>query len=88
VITHLCQLLLTLLLPQLLQLFFAQPELRDQEETFFPVGSVPNSLAWFLSWAWWYMSVIPRLRRLKQEENEFKARMGYIASSTPAWHTY
>jgi hypothetical protein len=29
------------------------------------------------SWAWWYMSVIPAFRRLRQEDCEFKASLGY-----------
>jgi hypothetical protein len=29
------------------------------------------------SQAWWYMSVIPALRRQRQEDNEFKASVGY-----------
>jgi hypothetical protein len=31
------------------------------------------------SWAWWYISVIPVLGRLRQEDHEFGASWGYIA---------
>jgi hypothetical protein len=30
--------------------------------------------------AWWYTPVIPKLRRLRQEDSEFKASLGYIRS--------
>jgi hypothetical protein len=33
------------------------------------------------SWAWWYMPVMLALRMLRQDDHEFKARMGYIVSS-------
>jgi hypothetical protein len=29
------------------------------------------------SWAWWFMPVISALRRLRQEDHEFKASLGY-----------
>jgi hypothetical protein len=28
-------------------------------------------------WAWWYMFVIPALRKLRQDNHEFKASLGY-----------
>jgi hypothetical protein len=31
--------------------------------------------------AWWYMSVIPALRRWRQEDCEFEACLGYIATT-------
>jgi hypothetical protein len=30
-----------------------------------------------LRWAWWYTSVIPTVRRLRQEDYKFKASLGY-----------
>jgi hypothetical protein len=30
------------------------------------------------SWAWWVISVIPALMRLRQEDHEFKGSLGYI----------
>jgi hypothetical protein len=36
------------------------------------------------SQALWGTLVIPALRRLRQENCEFEARMGYIVSSRPA----
>jgi hypothetical protein len=38
-----------------------------------------NSKNYCLSWAWWHTSVIPIVRRLRQEVREFKASLGYIA---------
>jgi hypothetical protein len=29
-------------------------------------------------WIWWWTSIIPALRRLRQKEHEFKASMGYV----------
>ena len=34
-----------------------------------------------------FRSVIPLLRRLKQDDYEFSASLGYVASSTPAQTT-
>jgi hypothetical protein len=34
-------------------------------------------------WAWWFIPVIPPPRRWKQEDQEFKASLGYIASLRP-----
>jgi hypothetical protein len=31
------------------------------------------------SWVWWLMAVIPAVKRLWQEDHEFKASLGYIA---------
>jgi hypothetical protein len=31
-----------------------------------------------LSWEWWYMSIIPALGRLRQEDHELEASLGYI----------
>lgn len=36
------------------------------------------------SWAWWCM---PKLRRLRQEDCKFKARLDYTANVRPAWVT-
>jgi hypothetical protein len=33
------------------------------------------------------MPIIPALRRLRQEDGEFKASLGYIVSSRAAWAT-
>jgi hypothetical protein len=33
------------------------------------------------------MPIIPKLRRLRQEEQEFEASLGYIAISRPGWAT-
>jgi hypothetical protein len=35
-----------------------------------------------LSWVWWYMPVIPALRRWRQEEAKFKTSLGYIGRSS------
>lgn len=32
-------------------------------------------------WEWWYMAVSPGLRKLRWEDGEFEASLGYIASS-------
>jgi hypothetical protein len=32
---------------------------------------------------WWYMLIIPTLRRLRQEDCEFKASLGYLVSLFP-----
>jgi hypothetical protein len=39
----------------------------------------------FASWAWWLAgsAVTPALRRPRQEDLEFKARLGYIARNCP-----
>jgi hypothetical protein len=29
-------------------------------------------------WVWWYISIIPALGKLRQEDWDFKARLGYI----------
>jgi hypothetical protein len=29
-------------------------------------------------WEWWYTPVVPALGRLKQEDGEFKASLGYV----------
>lgn len=34
---------------------------------------------------WWLMSVIPALKRYRQEEHMFKVLLCYIVSSGPAW---
>jgi hypothetical protein len=31
-------------------------------------------------WSWWYIPVIPAFGRLRQEESEFEANLGYITS--------
>jgi hypothetical protein len=31
------------------------------------------------NWAWWYISIIPALRRPRQEDWEFEVSLGYIA---------
>jgi hypothetical protein len=33
-----------------------------------------------MSHAWWYMAVIPALKRLRQEDRESVASVGYIAN--------
>jgi hypothetical protein len=33
------------------------------------------------SWEWWYVLVIPALRRMRQEDWEFEAILGYKCSS-------
>jgi hypothetical protein len=38
-----------------------------------------------LSWAWWYMPVIPELRRLKQEDCEFEVTLRYTATPCLNW---
>jgi hypothetical protein len=32
-----------------------------------------------VSWVWWCVSIIPALRRLRQEDQEFQGSLGYIA---------
>jgi hypothetical protein len=34
-----------------------------------------------------HLPIIPALRGLKQEDQEFEASLGYIVSSKPAWAT-
>jgi hypothetical protein len=34
------------------------------------------------SQGWWYMSVIPALGRLRQEDSKFKVSLGYIITSS------
>ena len=36
---------------------------------------------------WWYLAVIPAHEEKKQEDQEFKAILGYIVSLKPAWGT-
>jgi predicted glycosyl hydrolase (DUF1957 family) len=31
----------------------------------------------FLSWAWWYIPVIPALGRLRQEDHQFEVNLGF-----------
>jgi hypothetical protein len=31
------------------------------------------------SWRWWYTTIIPALRSLRQEDHEFEVGLGYIA---------
>jgi hypothetical protein len=31
----------------------------------------------------WYMSIIPALRRLRQEDHQFEDSLGYLVSSRP-----
>jgi hypothetical protein len=35
------------------------------------------------SWVWWYTLIIPALRRLKQENQEFGANLGFIVRTCP-----
>jgi hypothetical protein len=42
------------------------------------VEKVSNFKSFCVILAWWYTSVIPALRRLKQEDHEFKTSLGYI----------
>jgi hypothetical protein len=37
-------------------------------------------------WIWWYTSVIPALRRQKQEDCEFKDSLGYIVKPQKTKH--
>jgi ubiquinone/menaquinone biosynthesis C-methylase UbiE len=39
------------------------------------------------SWAWWCMSIIPTLGRLRQEDYKFKAGLGYIVRPFLNKHT-
>jgi hypothetical protein len=32
------------------------------------------------SWSWWCMSIIPAPRKMRQEDHEFKASLGYITN--------
>jgi hypothetical protein len=32
-------------------------------------------------WAWWFMPVSPALKKLRQEDQEFKVRLGYKLSA-------
>jgi hypothetical protein len=41
-----------------------------------------------LSWSWWFMPVIAALRKLRQEDREFGAILGYVTSSgQPGLHS-
>jgi hypothetical protein len=35
----------------------------------------------YMSWVWWHRPINPVLRRLRQNEHEFKASLGYQAIS-------
>jgi hypothetical protein len=35
-----------------------------------------------ISQVWWYMSTILTIKRLRQEDHEFKATLGYIAKGS------
>jgi hypothetical protein len=39
-------------------------------------------------WAWWYRTIIPALRRVRQKDHEFKASLGYLTSSKSVWAIY
>lgn len=41
-----------------------------------------------LNWGWWLSAIIPALGRLRKEDNEFKASLGYMASPRPTWVAY
>jgi hypothetical protein len=34
-----------------------------------------------LDWVWWFTPVIPALRRLRQDNHEFKVILGYVTRS-------
>jgi hypothetical protein len=38
---------------------------------------MPGNQSW--SWAYWHMAYIPALRRVRQEDLEFKARLSYVS---------
>jgi hypothetical protein len=46
-----------------------------------------GSLGVVVHWVWWLTPVIPELRKLRQEDGEFKVSMHCIVSSKPAWIT-
>jgi hypothetical protein len=41
-----------------------------------------------LNWGWWLSAIIPALGRLRKEDNEFKASLGYMGSPRPTWVAY
>jgi hypothetical protein len=40
-----------------------------------------------LNWAWWFMSGVPALRKLRQKDYKFEANLGYRTGSRPSWAT-
>jgi hypothetical protein len=43
------------------------------------IGSGALKKKYLLSWVWWFMHVIPVLRRQRQEDREFEANLSYVA---------
>lgn len=41
------------------------------------IGGDHSQRTWVSSWAWWCVSVIPAIRRLKQEDDEIEDDLGY-----------